>query len=127
MLEGGPKGRRHSTHLTALRLGPGATPTPGARLPRTRGRRLPPSWRPVQPRTLAGASVWRARHLQRLQLQARLQLPAPPPPPPRWSLYAPIGVLSTSNRKPPLRIPLRRVAEILTHPGQVEVVSPKRV
>jgi len=37
------------------------------------------------------------------------------------------GVLSTSNRKPPLRIPLRRVAEILTHPGQVEVVSPKRV
>src|SRR5207253_604293 len=90
-------------------------------------RRLPPSWRPVQPRTLAGASVWRARHLQRLQLQARLQLPAPPPPPPRWSLYAPIGVLSTSNRKPPLRIPLRRVAEILTHPGQVEVVSPKRV
>ena len=38
-----------------------------------------------------------------------------------------LGVLSTSNRKPPLRIPLRRVAEILTHPGQVEVVSPKRV
>ena len=38
-----------------------------------------------------------------------------------------VGVLSTSNRKPPLRIPLRRVAEILTHPGQVEVVSPKRV
>ena len=37
------------------------------------------------------------------------------------------GVLSTSNRKPPLRIPLRRVAEILTHPGQVEMVSPKWV
>jgi hypothetical protein len=37
------------------------------------------------------------------------------------------GVLNTSNRKPPLRIPLRRAAEILTHPGQVEVVSPKRV
>jgi hypothetical protein len=37
------------------------------------------------------------------------------------------GVLSTSNRKPPLRIPLRRVAKILTHPGQVEMVSPKRV
>src|SRR5215831_7621441 len=42
-------------------------------------------------------------------------------------LKSALGVLSTSNRKPPLRIPLRRVAEILTHPGQVEVVSPKRV
>jgi ABC-type uncharacterized transport system substrate-binding protein len=40
---------------------------------------------------------------------------------------ASFGVLNTSNRKPPLRIPLRRAAEILTHPGQVEVVSPKRV
>lgn len=37
------------------------------------------------------------------------------------------GVLSTSNRKPPLRIPLRRVAKILTHPGQVEMISPKWV
>src|SRR6266702_2936470 len=45
----------------------------------------------------------------------------------RSPMHAQQGVLSTSNRKPPLRIPLRRVAEILTHPGQVEVVSPKRV
>jgi hypothetical protein len=38
-----------------------------------------------------------------------------------------LGVLNTSNRKPRCRIPLRRAAEILTHPGQVEVVSSKRV
>jgi hypothetical protein len=35
-------------------------------------------------------------------------------------------LLSTSSRKPPIRIPLRRVAKTLTHLGQVEVVSPNR-